>query len=120
MPERSSYQYAVRVFRGSLPNGNPFTKDISYLKGFVLIHNFIRFSVKRGRLDLIPLMFCGKTVLEDIRILRHLLEEGILLPPKFVPPQFEDLHALTAWMSFADFLSDLNSERLETDYASFF
>lgn len=120
LAERDSYHAAMRVFRGSTPEGKPFTKDISYLKGFVLLYNFIRFAVKRGRLDLLPLLFCGKTVLEDMRILDHLREEGILKPAKFVPPQFRDLHALTAWMCYADFLSSLNSERLETDYASFF
>lgn len=118
--EREAYTFTSRVFRGSTPQGKPFTKDISYTKGFVLIYNFLRFAVKRGRLRMLPLLFCGKTVIEDMRILDHLREEGLVEPPRFMPPQFSDLHALTAFMCYGDFLSGLNSERLETDYASFF
>ncbi|MEZ5303685.1 MAG: flavohemoglobin expression-modulating QEGLA motif protein [Verrucomicrobiales bacterium] len=115
--DRESYAYAVRTFRGSTPDGTPFTKDLSYMKGFVLIYNFIRFAVKHGKLNAIPLLFCGKTILEDIRILRHLLDEGVLKAPGFVPPQFADLHGLSAWMCYADFLSGFNNDRLEADYA---
>ena len=70
--------------------------------------------------QVIPLLFCGKTVLEDIRVLKHLIDEGILEPPRFVPPQFADLHGLTAWMCFADFLGGFSFSRLETDYAELF
>ncbi|MFT5123010.1 MAG: hypothetical protein ACI9TH_001395 [Kiritimatiellia bacterium] len=118
-PEES-YISAMRVFRGSVPDGQPFTKDISYTKGFILVYNFIRFAVKNGKLEMVPLLFCGKTVIEDMRVLKHLLDEEILDRPRFVPPQFADLHALTSWMCYADFLHGFNSSRLEADYASFF
>ena len=120
LPERQAYQFSMRVFRGSLPDGKPFTKDISYTKGFILIYNFLRFAVKHGRLDTLPILFCGKTVLEDVRVLGHLLDEGLVVPPKFKPPQFADVQALSAWMAYSDFLSGFNSDRLEQDYASLF
>ncbi|MDX1434780.1 MAG: flavohemoglobin expression-modulating QEGLA motif protein, partial [Gammaproteobacteria bacterium] len=70
--ESESYNNAVRVFRGSTPEGGPFTKDLVYSKGFVLIYNFIRLSVGRGLPGRIPLLFCGKTTLEDVRTLADL------------------------------------------------
>lgn len=49
-----SYQNASRVFRGSTPDGLPFTKDLSYLKGFILIYNYIQLAVRKGKLEQIP------------------------------------------------------------------
>ncbi len=118
--EHDSYAAAMRVFRGSTPVLGPFTKDICYTKGFALIYNFLRFAVRSGKLEAIPLLFCGKTVLEDIRVLKHLLDEGLLVPPVFVPPQFADMHGLTAWLCYADFLGTLNFHKLETDYSELF
>ena len=46
---RESYQHTMRIFRGSLPEGcGPFTKDLCYSKGFVLIYNYIRLAVEPG------------------------------------------------------------------------
>jgi uncharacterized protein (TIGR02421 family) len=115
--EPESYGNTTRVYRGSTPDGQPFTKDISYSKGFVLTYNFIQLAVRRGLLARIPLLFCGKTTLEDNRILADLVEEGIVLPPRFLPPPFSDLSAIVAWMSYSNFLNRLNLERIAADYA---
>lgn len=116
--EAESYSNAARVFRGSLPTDGPFTKDITYSKGFILVYNFIRLAVRRGKLNRIPLLFCGKTKLEDIRALAHLVDEGIVIEPKFLPPQFADLNALAAWMCYSNFLNLLNLRRIEADYSN--
>ncbi|MFC5698260.1 flavohemoglobin expression-modulating QEGLA motif protein [Pseudomonas sp. GCM10022186] len=113
-----SYSSASRAFRGSLPGGLPFTKDLSYLKGFILIYNYIQLAVRKGKLEQIPLLFCGKTTLEDTRTLRQLVDEGLVVPPKYLPPQFRDLNALSAWMCFSNFLNHLSLERIEADYAN--
>jgi uncharacterized protein (TIGR02421 family) len=118
---RESYQHTMRIFRGSLPeNCGPFTKDLCYSKGFVLVYNFIRLAVQRGMVRRVPLLFCGKTTLADIKTLAQLVDEGLVIPPRFVPPQFADLHALSAWMCFANFLNRLSLKRIEDDYASLF
>jgi uncharacterized protein (TIGR02421 family) len=118
---RESYQHTMRIFRGSLPEGcGPFTKDLCYSKGFVLIYNFIRLAVRRGLVRRVPLLFCGKTTLADIKTLAQLVDEGLVVPPRFVPPQFADLHALSAWMCFANFLNRLSLKRIEDDYAGLF
>ncbi len=112
------YSNTIRVFRGSTPDGLPFTKDLSYLKGFILIYNYIQLAVRKGRLEQIPLLFCGKATLEDMRTLRQLVDEGLVVPPKYLPPQFSDLNALSAWMCFSNFLNHLSLDRVEADYAN--
>lgn len=115
--ERASFADASRVFRGSTPTGGAFTKDLSYSKGFLLIYNYIRLAVRQGKLDRIPLLFCGKTTLEDLRVLAQLVDEGLVVPPAFLPPQLRDPHALVAWMCYSNFLNRLNLERVAADYA---
>lgn len=113
-----SYSNASRVFRGSSPAGLPFTKDLSYLKGFIMIYNYIQLAVRKGKLEQVPLLFCGKTTLEDMRTLRQLVEEGLVVPPKYLPQQFRDMNALSAWMCFSNFLNHLSLDRIEADYAN--
>jgi uncharacterized protein (TIGR02421 family) len=118
---REGYQHTMRIFRGSLPEGcGPFTKDLCYSKGFVLVYNYIRLAVSRGMLRRVPLLFCGKTNLADIKTLAQLVDEGLVVPPRYLPPQFADLHALCAWMCYANFLNRLSLKRIEEDYASLF
>ncbi len=116
LDENSSYSATTRVFRGSTPDGGPFTKDLSYSKGFILIYNYIRLAVQRGLLKQIPLLFLGKTTLEDLHILTDLVDEGIVAPPQFMPPQFKDLAALSAWMCYSLFLNRLNLQQLAIDF----
>lgn len=119
MEEGDSYHATTRVFRGSTPDGGPFTKDLSYSKGFILIYNYIRLAVQRGLVTQIPYLFLGKTTLEDVHILSDLVDEGIVTPPKYVPPQFQDIAALTAWMVYSLFLNRLDLQRMATDFKSF-
>jgi uncharacterized protein (TIGR02421 family) len=116
--EEESFANATRVFRGSTPTGGPFTKDLCYSKGFILVYNYVQLAVRRGRIDRIPLLFCGKTNLEEMGRLAQLLEEGIVAPPRYLPPILADVHAITAWMCYSNFLQRLNLDRIEADYAS--
>jgi hypothetical protein len=120
LSEDASYNNATRIFRGSTPDGGPFTKDLVYSKGFVLVYNFMRLAVSRGVPGRIPLLFCGKTRLEDMRTLADLVQEGIVEPPRFVPERFSDLAALSAWMCYAGFLGRMNLRRIEADYSELF
>lgn len=116
LTESDSYQSAVRVFRGSTPDGGPYTKDLSYSKGFILIYNFMRLAVQRGLVKRIPLLFVGKTTLEDLHVLSDLQDEGIVIAPKYIPRQFSDLAALSAWMVYSLFLNRLDLRRLAIDF----
>lgn len=87
-----SYQQTVRIFRGSLPAGClPFTKDLCYVKGFLLVQQFLQQLSAAERRSWIPLLFCGKTTLADIPSLACMVEDGLVLPPRFLPPPFASL-----------------------------
>jgi hypothetical protein len=118
LSDGDSYNNAMRIFRGSTPDGGPFTKDIAYSKGFILTYNYIQLAVRKGLFDRIPLLFCGKTTLEDMRTLSQLVEEGVVAPPKHLPPLISDINALSAWMYYSNILNRLNLEQVESDYAN--
>ena len=58
--------------------GGPFTKDISYCKGFIMIYNFLRTAIRFGRPELIPFLFAGKVTLEDLPVLCRKQREGVV------------------------------------------
>lgn len=116
LSEDDSYNQTVRIFRGSTPAGGAFTKDLSYAKGFLLIYNFIRFAISQHRVDIIPLLFTGKLVLDDLPLLRDLQERKLLSPPVYLPPPFQDLAALSAWMSFSLFLNKFDLHEMQKNF----
>src|SRR3990167_687522 len=118
--EGESYHLAARIFRGSLPDGSvgPFTKDLAYCRGFIMIYNFIRLAIQEGMLDYIPLLFIGKVTLEDIPVLAESVEQGLIELPRYVPPHFSDLAALSTWMSFSLFLNRVDLQKFALDFRS--
>ena len=116
MSEEDSYNQTVRIFRGSTPTGAPFTKDLSYAKGFVLIYNYIRFAISQKHIDSIPLLFSGKLILDDLPLLLELKERGILTNPVYLPPPFQDLAALSAWMSFSLYLNQFDLNEIQKNF----
>jgi uncharacterized protein (TIGR02421 family) len=101
---REAYARAHRIFRGSTVDGLPFTKDLVYHKGFILTYNYLQKCIEEGKFSRIQLLFVGKTNLSDLNVLEHLLEEGLLVAPQYVPEQFRDAAALSAWMCYSRFL----------------
>ena len=119
--ERTAYQTCYRAFRGSLPkDAGPFTKDLSYSRGFILIYNFIRLAVRQGLVNRIPLLFVGKVRLGDLGSLHALVEDGTIQPPRFLPPPYTDLRGVAAWMCYSNFLNTINLDRAAEDYAALF
>src|SRR5262245_17681508 len=112
-----AYATSVRVFRGSTPDASPFTKDLAYHKGFVTIYSFMQIAVRRGRLDRIPLLFCGKLRLEDVGTLSDLVEQQLVVAPLYLPPPVADLNGLAAWLAYSSFLERLDLAQVEVDYA---
>jgi uncharacterized protein (TIGR02421 family) len=88
--DRDAYRHACRVFRGSLPHGvGPFTKDLSYGLGLLELTAHLRtLGDDEGRA--IPLIFSGKTCLDDLPDLTALQAEGLLIAGEFIPPPFRD------------------------------
>lgn len=108
---------AQRVFRGGDVRGKyPLTKDISYCKGFVENYNFIRACIQSGRSEIVPFLFVGKVHLTDVPVLYQKHKEGLVDPPKFLPPMFRDLNSLIVWMSFSNFLSAAGMASAQEEY----
>jgi uncharacterized protein (TIGR02421 family) len=119
--ERDCLTHALRVFRGGpLEGGAPFTKDISYCKGFVENYNFMRSAIRGAKPFLIPYLFLGKLHVEDIPLLyaKHL--EGLVDAPKYLPMHFADLNGLAVWMSFSSFFNRVDLQAVQGYYQNLF
>lgn len=113
--EEEAWPTCARVFRGSIPELGPFTKDLAYSRGFIEVYNFVRLAVRRGRVDRVRLLFCGKLTLGDMADVAKLHAAGIITAPDHLPPQVADPSALSAWMAYSNFLNLLDLSRLEGD-----
>ena len=119
--DEEAFRNAMRVFRGGcIEGGGPFTKDLSYCKGFIENYNFIRTCIRRGRPELIPFLFAGKLHVDDVPLLYRLHQEGVVDAPAFLPPQFADLSGLAVWMSFSTFLNQIDIDRVQQHYDALF
>lgn len=109
----------ARIFRGGVMSGGaPFTKDIGYCKGFVKVYNFMRTAVRFGRPELLPYLFTGKLILEDVPVLFEKAREGVIDPPRYLPPQFRDLNGLAMWMAYSNFFNRMNLTGIKAYYRS--
>jgi uncharacterized protein (TIGR02421 family) len=113
---QAAYNDTMRIFRGSLPDAGPFPKDLAYARGFVQVYNFLRIAVSRGQVRRLGLLFTGKTALERIDLLFHAYDEGLLDPPRYLPPHFADLAGLASWLAYSGFLNQVDLDRIEDDY----
>jgi uncharacterized protein (TIGR02421 family) len=112
---------AKRVFRGGMVTGGaPFTKDISYCKGFIENYNFLRAAIRAGRPELIPFLFVGKLSTEDVPLLYQKHLEGVIDAPHYLPAQFKDLNGIAVWMSFSSFLNMVNLNKVQEHYDRLF
>jgi len=119
--EIEAFRNSMRVFRGGdVKGGAPFTKDISYCKGFVENYNFIRTAIRKGRPEIVPFMFAGKLHVDDVPLLYQKSLEGIINPPELLPPQFQDLNGIAVWMSFSNFLNGVDMNLVTKYYDSLF
>jgi hypothetical protein len=103
-----------------LSGGAPFTKDACYCKGIVLNYAFIRSAIQHGRVDLIPYLFVGKVAQEDVPILANRVSDGVVKPPRYLPPMFRDLNGLAIWMAYSTFFSQLGADAIADHYAKLF
>ena len=119
--EDDSISSATRIFRGGvLDGGAPFTKDISYCRGFVENYNFLRIAIRAGKAHLIPFLFVGKLRVDDIPLLYQKFKEGIIDPPRYLPPQFADLSGIAVWMSFSSFFNMVDLKKVQEHYNKLF
>ncbi|WP_445946543.1 flavohemoglobin expression-modulating QEGLA motif protein [Shewanella sp.] len=115
---KDSYKVTQRVFRGGMVEGGSFfTKDISYVRGYVENINFIRSAIMSGLPELIPMLFLGKLAIEDIPVLYEAHLEGTISAPKYLPPMFKDISGLYAWFGFASGLGNIDLKGVQRHFA---
>lgn len=114
-----SFENAKRVFRGGLVTGRaPFTKDIVYLEGLILVHNFLRVAITSGKLEYLDLLFTGKMDISDLPAIKTLSEMGLIQKPLFVPSWIKDKRFLLSYLSYSSFLNDIDLTQIKTYYKS--
>jgi uncharacterized protein (TIGR02421 family) len=114
LDEHTAFDCARRVMRGGLIEGGaPFTKDGCYLDGLLRVTNFLRIALVKGQSQLVRLLFVGKLAVDDTPLFDRLAREGLVNEPLYMPAWAKDLSYLTAFMSYAAFLSrsDLAAEQ---------
>lgn len=121
LSEHDSYRVTQRVFRGgTLTGGSVFTKDISYVKGFVENVNFIRSAIVSGVPEIIPMLFVGKVTLDDLPLLYERYLEGVIAAPKYLPSMFRDLNGLYVWFGFSSSMGLMNIARVQQHFSKLF
>lgn len=119
--EHDAYKITQRVFRGGMVEGGAcFTKDLSYVKGYVETVNFIRSAVLEGVPEILPMLFVGKVTLDDIPVLYQHYLEGLIAAPKYLPPMFRDLTGLYVWFGFASGMSLVDIGRVQQHFRQLF
>lgn len=119
--EHDCVTHALRIFRGGVVGGGaPFTKDISYCKGFVENYNFFRTAIRAGKPFLIPFIFTGKLHVSDVPLLYAKYREGIVESPKYLPFHFRDLNGIAVWMSFSSFFNRVDLASVQSYYNQLF
>ena len=119
--EEECFNNTRRIFRGGVIDGGaPFTKDACYCKGIVLNYAFIRSAIQHNRVDLLPFLFVGKVAHEDVPVLARRVNDGVVKPPRYLPPMFRDPNGLAIWMAYSSFFTKLGGEQISDYYAKLF
>jgi uncharacterized protein (TIGR02421 family) len=119
--EEECFAAARRVFRGGvLHGGAPFTKDIAYTKGLVTNYHFIRAAIRACRPEMIRYLFVGKVAHDDVPVLVARVSDGVVRPPKHLPPMFSDLNGLSIWMAYSSLFSQMGVDEMFDHYEQMF
>jgi len=109
-----AFQNARRVFRGGVVTGGaPFTKDVVYLFGLLIVSNTIRATFAAGRSDCLRLLFCGKLDVLALPALCELHAMGLLQPPRHLPPWVADPRYLLALLTYSSFMNTMDMQPLQ-------
>jgi uncharacterized protein (TIGR02421 family) len=116
---RDAYLDAQRVCRGGrVEGGAPFTKDSCYLAGMVEVYSFLSAFARGGHRDELAMLLAGRCAIDDLDALVVLRREGLLDPPKFVPPWFANWRGLLPYFAFASFFNGLSLSSVEERFAA--
>jgi hypothetical protein len=80
----------------------------------------MRTAIRAGKPQIVPFLFAGKVRVEDVPLLYRKHLEGIIDPPKYLPPQFRDMNGVAVWMSFSSFFNQVNLKKIQEHYDKLF
>ncbi len=107
-PEQA-FESTRRIFRGSpLTGGAPFTKDCTYLSGYLSVATLIRAAFTAGRADTLALLFAGKLDIFAVPALGELRAMGLVRPARFLPPWAADPSWVLAHLTLNSFLAGID------------
>jgi uncharacterized protein (TIGR02421 family) len=107
-PEQA-FESTRRIFRGApITGGAPFTKDCTYLSGYLSVTTFIRSAFMAGRADTLALLFAGKLDLFAVPALAELRAMGLVQPARFLPPWAADPGWVLAHLTLNTFLAGID------------
>lgn len=107
-PEQA-FESTRRIFRGApLTGGAPFTKDCTYLSGYLSVTTFIRAAFTAGRADTLALLFSGKLDLFAVPALGELRRRGLVQPARFLPPWAGDPGWVLAHLTLNTFMAGID------------
>jgi uncharacterized protein (TIGR02421 family) len=116
-PEQA-FESTRRIFRGApLTGGAPFTKDCSYLSGYLSVATFIRAAFTAGRADTLALLFSGKLDLFSIPALGELRSQGLVKPARFLPPWAADPGWILAHLTLSTFMAGIDLDTVTAEMA---
>lgn len=104
---------AMRVFRGGDTRGQvAFTKDITYLQGFVEVHKFLEESIKNEKPQYSKYLFSGRLTSSDIAPMEKYFEDKTLIGPIYEPRWIKNTNALLAFLVYSRFVNQLGLGQL--------
>ncbi len=106
--ESEGFYSAMRVFRGGDVRGRVvFTKDITYLQGFVEVHRFLEQTIQRERTKDAHNLFSGRLTSSDVVKLEPFFENKFISPPLYEPKWIKNKHSLMAFLVYSSFTNKL-------------
>jgi uncharacterized protein (TIGR02421 family) len=106
--ESEAFFSAMRVFRGGDVRGRiAFTKDITYLQGFVEVHKFLEDSIKNEHPEYSKYLFAGRLTSADVITLEEFFKNKTLEGPLYEPRWIKNKNALMAFLVYSRFISKL-------------
>ncbi len=97
--EFESFQSTMRIFRGGDVKGKiVFTKDLSYLRGVLKLHQYLLYSLRKKLFQHPRYLFAGRLDFSDTQLLSGLFESGLIRPPIYEPRWLQNQETLMAFL----------------------